>query len=292
MPKLNRPAYFALIAAAMYAVNAPASKLLLISLPPTLMAGLLYLGAGLGMSIMGLIRKGTRGTMETPLGKADLPYAAAMVGLDILAPISLMIGLKLSTAANASLLNNFEIVSTALIALLLFHEAISKRLWIGIGLITFSSLLLSFSDASSLSFSTGSLFVLLASIFWGLENNCTRRLSHRDPLQIVMIKGLGSGLGSLLIGLFIGEKLSHPLAIFAALLLGFVSYGFSVFLYVHAQRHMGAARTSAYYAVAPFIGVVLSFLFLHENPPMTFFIALVIMIGGAYFASTDGTQDQ
>ncbi len=290
MPTLNRPVQFALIAATMYALSAPLSKLLLFDLPPTLMAGLLYFGAGLGMSVMGLVRKNTSGTMETPLGKEELPFVAAMVGLDILAPISLMIGLKLSTAANASLLNNFEIVSTALIALLLFHEAISKRLWIGIGLITLSSAILSISDVSSFRFSFGSLFVLLACLFWGLENNCTRKLSQKDPLQIVMIKGLGSGLGSLLIGFVVGERLSHPLAVLAALLLGFVSYGFSVFLYVHAQRHLGAAKTSAYYAVAPFIGVILSFLFLHENLPWTFFIALVIMIGGAYFASTDGVQ--
>lgn len=210
-----------------------------------------------------------------------------MIVLDILAPIFLMIGLTITTAENVSLLNNFEIVATSLIALLIFKESISKRLWLAIGLITISSIILSFENIKSLSFSFGSIFVLPASISWGLENNCTRMLSVKDPLQVVIIKGFGSGLGSLIISLIIKETSTNVPYIIASLLLGFVAYGLSIYFYVYAQRELGAAKTSAYYAIAPFIGVALSFIIFHQIPTITFIIALLIMIIGTYFASTE-----
>ena len=212
----------------------------------------------------------------------DLLHTLGMVVLDIAAPIFLMIGLKRTTAANASLLNNFEIVATSLIALFIFKEKIGKRLWIAIGLITLSSILLSVEDASSFQFSFGSLFVLAACVCWGLENNCTRNLSHSDPLEIVVIKGFGSGIGSVIIGLVVGEALPLWSDILKILLLGFVAYGLSIYFYVYAQRDLGAAKTSAYYAVAPFIGVALSFIIFREIPGPLFFIALVIMIAGTW----------
>lgn len=205
---MNKAIFYAILAAALYALNAPVSKLLLQNVPPTMMAGYLYLGAGIGMAVMGLARSKTgHGKKEALLTKKDLPYTVGMVVLDIAAPIFLMIGLTRTTAANASLLNNFEIVATSLIALLIFKEKIGKRLWIAIGLITLSSILLSVEDASSFQFSIGSLFVLQACVCWGLENNCTRNLSHSDPLEIVVIKGFGSGIGSVIIGLAVGEAL-------------------------------------------------------------------------------------
>ncbi len=253
-----------------------------------MMAAFLYLGAGIGMAILGFVRKWHRKErVEAKLTKKELPYTVAMVVLDIAAPIFLMFGLTLTTAANASLLNNFEIVATAIIALLFFKEAISRRLWIAIVLITLSSIILTVEDASSFSFSAGSVFVILACFCWGIENNCTRKLSSKDPLQIVVIKGFGSGIGSLITALAVGEQISNMVYIPAVLLLGFVAYGLSIFFYVYAQREIGAAKTSAYYAIAPFIGVVLSFLILGEKPNFVFGIALLIMIAGAYLASTD-----
>jgi drug/metabolite transporter (DMT)-like permease len=154
-------------------------------------------------------------------------------------------------------------------------------------LITISSIILSFENINSLSFSYGSIFVLLASICWGLENNCTRMLSVKDPLQVVIIKGFGSGLGSLLISFTIKETSANTAYIIAALLLGFVAYGLSIYFYVYAQRELGAAKTSAYYAIAPFIGVALSFIIFLQMPAITFIIALLIMIVGTYFASTE-----
>lgn len=279
---------WALLAAALYAISTPVSKLLLQDVAPTMMAGLLYLGAGTGMFVLGVVRRGIKQLpREQHLTRRDLPYTVGMVLLDIAAPICLMVGLTRTTSANASLLNNFEIVATALIALMVFREKISRRLWLAIGLITLSSMILSFEDASSLQFSFGSLFVLAACVCWGFENNCTRMMSASDPLEIVVIKGFGSGLGSLLIALVIGEPLPAPGVLPVVLALGFVAYGLSIFFYVYAQRRLGAAKTSAYYAVAPFIGVLLSRLILRESFTQVFLIALFIMMAGAYFASTD-----
>ena len=203
------------------------------------------------------------------------------------AAICLLLGLSMTTAANVSLLNNFEIVATAVIALAIFREAISPRLWLGILFVTASCALLSIDDLSSLQFNSGSLFVLLACICWGIENNCTRKLSSKDPLQIVMIKGIFSGTGSVVIGLICGERAVHLGIIPVVLLLGFVAYGLSIYFYVYAQRILGAARTSAYYAVAPFIGVFLSLLIFREIPGILFVAALVLMIIGTWLSSGD-----
>lgn len=279
----------AILAASLYAISSPVSKLLLENVPPTMMAALLYLGAGLGLLLVGLVGKAAgRGQKELPLTRKELPFTVAMVVLDIAAPIFLMLGLQMTTAANASLLNNFEIVATSLIALFVFRETISRRLWGAIILMTVASMILSVEDLSSLSFSFGSLFVLLACVSWGLENNCTRVLSTKDPLQIVVIKGLGSGFGSLVLALSLGQRVEEMRYVLMALVLGFFAYGLSVFFYVHAQRTLGAAKTSTYYAVAPFIGVVLSLLIFRQLPSLSFMMALGLMLLGAYFASTSG----
>lgn len=280
--------FLAILAAAFYAVNSPLSKILLDYMPSTLMAGFLYIGAGMGMGAIALIRKLKKTeNAEMKLTKKELPYAVAMILLDIAAPICLLLGLKSTSAANASLLNNFEIVATAIIALAVFKEKISMRLWFGILFVTLSCALLSFEDIASLQFSFGSLFILVACICWGFENNCTRKISSKDPLQIVLLKGIFSGLGSIVIGLMIGERITALWSIFAVLGVGFVAYGLSIFFYVYAQRILGAARTSAYYAVAPFIGTLLSLAIFREIPHYTYFIALGLMAVGAWLSSQD-----
>ena len=279
---------FAILAAALYSINAPFSKILLEFMPPTLMAGFLYVGAGIGITFIALIRKMKKHeTKELKLTKSELPYTIAMIILDIAAPICLLFGLNATTAANASLLNNFEIVATAIIALMVFKEKISPRLWFGIFFITLSCGMLSFEDVSSLHFSYGSLFVLLSAICWGFENNCTRKISSKDPLQIVLLTGIFSGIGSLIIGLYMGERTSSLWSIFAVLCIGFIAYGLSIYFYVYAQRLLGAARTSAYYAVAPFIATILSLIILREIPDITYYFALVLMIIGAWLSSQD-----
>ena len=290
--EMRKGIIMAILAAVLYAVSSPFSKVLLNEMPPTLMAGFLYLGAGIGMSLIAVLRRVRQAEItEIHLSKAELPYTVAMILLDIAAPICLLIGLNATTAANASLLNNFEIVATALIALVVFKERISKRLWMGILFVTFSSVILSFEDFSSLEFSYGSLFVLLAAVFWGLENNCTRKLSSCDPLEIVLLKGIFSGIGSIVIGLVLGERLMNLWSVIAVMALGIVSYGLSIYFYVHAQRLLGAARTSAYYAVSPFIAAFLSILIFGQMPEVTYFIALMLMAVGAWYSSHDGIEE-
>lgn len=268
-----------------YGVNVPCSKLLLENVEPTFMAAFLYLGAGIGVGTMYLFHH-----KEKPynrLAREDIPYTVTMVLLDMIAPILLMIGVKLGTSANASLLGNFEIVATTGIALLIFKEKVSKKLWAAIGLITLSSIILSFGGKDSLTFSLGSLFVLGAAACWGLENNCTRRISEKSTYQIVTIKGFGSGAGSLIIAFIIGEKPPIIKYIPPVLLLGFVAYGLSIFTYIRAQKTLGAAKTSAYYAIAPFIGAFLSFVFLKEQLTAACMIALSFMIVGTVFVVAD-----
>lgn len=286
--KQGKAILFAILAAAFYAINSPFSKLLLEKLSPTMLAALLYLGAGAGLFIVGIIQRKTgNAEKEQPLTKNELPYTIGMVVLDIAAPIFLMVGLTMTTAANASLLNNFEIVATSIIALCIFKEKISKRLWLGIALVTIASIILSIEDISSFSFSTGSIFVLLACICWGFENNCTRNLSSKNPLEIVVIKGFGSGIGSLIIAAVIGEITFDWLYVIFALILGFVAYGLSIFFYIYAQRYLGAAKTSAYYAISPFIGTILSLIIYREIPSVMFIAAFLIMVAGAVIVSKE-----
>lgn len=271
----------ALAAAVLYAVNIPLSKMLLQSVEPVFMSAFLYLGAGAGIGILYLLTKKQSKEKKDRLTKAELPYTIGMIVLDIAAPIFLMIGLTSATAANASLLNNFEIVSTAIVALLVFKELISKRLWVAILFITLASMLLSLEGISGFRFSVGSLFVLAACVCWGFENNCTRKMSSKNTFEIVTLKGIFSGVGSFLIAMLLGEKLPTMSFIICIMLLGFVSFGLSIFCYIRAQNELGAAKTSAFYAVAPFIGSLLSYIIFQETLGWIYFTALLLMLIGA-----------
>ena len=282
----GRAIIYALLAAVFYAVNIPISKLLLDHVGETTMAALLYLGAGIGIGILSLFMKKDKGPSER-LTKKDLPYVIGMIVLDIAAPIFLMIGISRGTSANASLLGNFEIVATTVIALMIFKEAVTKRLWLAIGLITLSSVLLSIEGTDSFVFSYGSLFVLAATVCWGLENNCTRKISSKSTYEIVILKGIFSGLGALAIAFIKRESMPEWKYIAVALVLGFVAYGLSIFLYVRAQNVLGAAKTSAYYAVARFVGAFLSFVFLKETLSWMYILALIVMIAGSVLVVAD-----
>ena len=242
-----RAMLYALFAAVFYAANVPFSKVLLKKVEPTFMAALLYLGAGVGIGILSLLRKKEK-EREEKLSKNDLPFVIGMIVLE---------------------------------------EAVSMRLWTAIILITLSSILLSFEGIGSLKFSAGSLFVLAAAICWGFENNCTRKISSKSTYEIVILKGTFSGLGSLVIALCKGEEIPELLPAAAALLLGFVAYGLSIFLYVRAQNTLGAAKTSAYYAASPFVGAFLSFVLLREKLSAMFPVALAVMAAGSLLAAKD-----
>ena len=267
--------FYAIAAAALYAINVPFSKLLLAHVGPTMMAAFLYLGAGLGLLLLSLFRKKVP---EERLTRKELPYTIGMILLDIAAPILLMLGLRSTNAASASLLNNFEIVATSAIAFLVFREAVSRRLLGAIALVTIASAILSFEGQDSLRFGSGSALVLGAACCWGLENNCTRMLSSKSSVQITTIKGIFSGLGSLLVALVSGEKLPPLPWLLCVLALGFVAYGLSINFYIKAQKDLGAAKTSAYYSIAPFLGVLFGVLLLGERPGIQFYAGLAIMI--------------
>lgn len=284
MKTKNIATIYAVVAASLYAVGIPFSKILLKYCEPTMMAAFLYLGAGIGILIYSAIKKNEK---SKPLTRKELPYTIAMVALDIIAPILLMFGIKYSSAANVSLINNFEIVATSIIALVIFREIISKRLWISIALVTIASIILSFESKTAFKFNIGSLFVFGACLCWGFENNCTKMISNKSTSQIVIIKGIFSGLGSLIIAFIIGETLPYFLWILCGLLLGFVAYGLSIKFYIMAQKDLGAAKTSAFYSVSPFLGVIFGILFLNERPAIQFYIALLIMIFSTYLMVKD-----
>lgn len=276
---------YALLAALFYGFGAPLSKLLLQYVSPYLMSSLLYFGAGIGMLIIVIMNKKQREvSIAKSFDKNDIKYIIMMIILDIIAPILLMLGLLRTNASTASLLNNFEIVFTAVIAMIFFKEVIGRKMWFSILLILVSGVLLTFEDFTGFHVSIGALFVVGASLAWGLENNCTRMLSKGNPLYVVILKGFGSGLGSFIIALSLNELSTDWFYAFLVLLLGFFSYGMSLYYYISAQRHLGAARTSSYYAIAPFAGSIFSFIVLGDVISFVFIVAFIIMIAGTWFA--------
>ena len=276
MKKQKLATAFAILAAALYAINMPASKFFLTAVEPTMMAAFLYLGAGVGLLLYGMLTQSRQ--REEPLTRAELPYTVGMILLDIAAPVLLMLGLERTNSANASLLNNFEIVATSLIAFLFFREKVSRYLAAAIALVVLASIALSFEGEGSFRFNTGSLLVLGAAGCWGLENNCTRMLSSKSSVQITTVKGICSGLGSLIIALTVGEKLPGIGWICGVLVLGFVAYGLSINFYIKAQKDLGAAKTSAYYSIAPFLGAMFGMALLGERPGVRFYVGLLIML--------------
>lgn len=279
MKRKNIAITFAILAAALYSINVPLSKILLGKISPTIMASLLYLGAGFGMLILVLFSRILgKESKKDNLTRKELPYTIAMVVLDIFAPILLMLGILNTNSANVSLLNNFEIVATSLIAMIIFKEKISKKLWLSIILVVIATTILSFEGIDAFTFNKGSLYVLGACICWGLENNCTKMISNKSSEEIVIIKGIFSGLGILALAFLIGESLPSLRWIVYSLILGFISYGLSINFYIMAQKDLGAAKTSAYYSVAPFLGITFSLLLLGELPDLNFYIALLTIL--------------
>ena len=217
---------------------------------------------------------------DTSLTRKEIPLLIVMVAVNAASALLMMYGISNASAANASLLGNFEIAATAVIATLLFKEDMGRRLACAIAVITLSCALLSFEGADALTLSTGSLPILGACVLWGLENNITKALSDKDPLQLTCVKGLGSGACALAVAAALGQMDASLGACALALLLGFASYGLSIALYVRAQRTLGATRTGNYYACAPFAGVAFSWLFFGFNLTWQFALGLALMLWG------------
>lgn len=275
----------ALLAAVFFGASAPLSKLLLGDVPPVMMAAFLYLGSGIGITLIKATQKIHRPghQREAGLSRADLPWlAGAIISGGVAAPIVLMFSLQNTPASTASLLLNFEGVGTTVIALFAFREAISGRAWAAILAITLASIFLSTDFRSSWGLSPGALGVILACILWGLDNNLTRNISAKDPLAIVAWKGLLAGAFSLFLALFLGNAFPPLQTILVILLIGWVCYGLSTALFVHSMRGLGAARTSALYGTAPLAGVILSIFVFGEFPTAWFILAALLALGGTW----------
>ena len=278
----------ALLAALFFGASAPISKLLLGDVPPVLMAAFLYLGSGTGISLIKFYQRFSKNQKEAGIKRPDIGWlAGAMISGGIIAPIILMISLKNTPASTASLLLNFEGAGTTVLALLFFHESISRRALGAIMAITIASILLSTNFGSSWGMSLGAFGVLGACVLWGLDNNLTRNISAKDPLTIVAWKGLVAGSFSLLLGLVLGQQLPGLTTILSILLLGFISYGLSTMLFIYSMRGLGAARTSALYGTAPLAGVILSILIFKDPITSLFGIAAMLMIAGALLLANE-----
>ena len=278
----------ALLAALFFGASAPLSKLFLIDVPPVLMASFLYLGSGTGISLVKLSQQLTSTHREAGIKGPDVKWlAGAIISGGILAPIVLMISLQNTPASTASLLLNFEGVSTTLIALFFFRESISRRALMAILVITLASIFLSTDIRNGFGFSLGALGVILACILWGVDNNFTRNISAKDPLTIVAWKGVVAGTFSLFLGLFLGQQPPPLTTILGILLLGFVSYGLSTMLFIYSMRGLGAARTSALYGTAPLAGVLLSFMIFRDPITLLFLFAAALMAVGALLLASE-----
>jgi drug/metabolite transporter (DMT)-like permease len=273
----------ALGSALLFGISTPLAKVLLGEVDPIPLAALLYLGCGLGLLLFNTLRRGLRHSQqsEARLTRGDAPWLiGSILAGGVVAPIIQLISLRNTPAATASLLLNFECVATTLIAILVFREAAGRRIISAIALITLSAILLSFDPASTWGFSLGALGILLACLLWGVDNNLTRKISAKDPVTITTVKGLAAGGFSSLLALIAGQHFP-PLGIsLLAMLLGVLSYGISIVLFIQAMRGLGAARTSALYNTAPFAGMLLSFIIFQNAPVWTFYAALPLMLLG------------
>lgn len=270
----------AILAAVLFGASTPFSKLLLGQIDPLLLAGLLYLGSGIGLTLwIGFQRLVLKSkNQEARLRLKDLPWlASAILAGGVIAPILLMQGLAVTPASSASLLLNLEGVLTALLAWFVFKENFDRRILLGMAAILFAGVLLSWQSRPELGLPWGALGIVGACLGWAIDNNLTRKVSAADPAQVASIKGLVAGTTNVTLAVSIGARLPTASCLGAAAVLGFLSYGVSLTCFVLALRHIGTARTGAYFSTAPFIGAVLSLAVLHEQVSVLFWIAGVLM---------------
>lgn len=282
----NRPSrvgvVFALLSGVLFGASTPFAKLLLSSASPWMMAGLLYLGAGVGLLLVHLFRRVLAlPAIEAPLRRSDLPWLSLVIlAGGVLGPLLLMFGLAQTAASGASLLLNLEGLATMLIAWIVFHENVDRRLVLGAASILTGALLLSWEGRAS--FQWGALLIAGACLSWGIDNNLTRKLSSADPVQIAMLKGLVAGTVN--IALALAQRTGTPrlAATIAIGIVGFFGYGISLMLFVLGLRHLGTARTGAYFSLAPFVGALLSVLLLHDPVSVRLFVAGSLMAFGLW----------
>jgi len=281
----GRQAVFAgLAAAVLFGASTPLAKLLLRGCDPWLLAGLLYLGSGLGLSLLALLRPKT-----TAISRADIPWlAAAILFGGVLAPVLLMVGLKGSDGSTASLLLTTEGVFTSLLAWAVFSENIGKRIALGMAAITLGALTLAWDGSPQISSLGPPAAILAACLCWGFDNNLTRKVSLSNPVRIAAWKGLAAGSCNLILAfLFTSSAAPSPILALQAAAVGFLGYGVSLVLYVLALRGLGSARAGAYFSMAPMIGAVLALPLLGEAPGLRLLVAALLMGLGLWLHLTE-----
>ncbi|MFZ0790714.1 MAG: EamA family transporter [Chromatiaceae bacterium] len=287
-----RPAILAaLLSALLFGASTPLAKVLLAQVPPLALAGLLYLGAGLGLTLLRWVWRGIgRGTtsQEAPLAGSDWWWlAGAILVGGVVAPVLLMLGLAHTQASSAAMLLNLEGVFTALLAWFVFHENVDRRVATGFFLIAGAGVLLSWEGAPAAGLPLGALAVIAACLAWAVDNNLTQRVCGSDPMQVAGLKGLVAGGINLTIAVSTGWTPPAVPITFAALGVGLLGYGVSLSLFVWALRHLGTARTGAYFSVAPFFGAATAVLLLSERPGTLFWVAAVLMAIGVWLHVTE-----
>jgi drug/metabolite transporter (DMT)-like permease len=287
-PARSRGVLYAFFAAALFGISAPLAKALLRGSSPELLAGLLYLGSGVGLAIVAAVRRGDREATEAPLSRRDAPWlGAAILFGGVTGPVLLMIGLTRTPAASASLLLNLEGVFTALLAWVVFRENVDKRIALGMFAIVLGGLVLSWEGRAHFGGMAGPLAVAAACLCWGIDNNLTQKVSGGDPVQVAMLKGLFAGTVNVLLALVLGAHWPMLPTLGAALVLGFFSYGVSLVLFVLALRYLGTARTGAYFSVAPFVGAAAAIVGFGERPTVFFAIGAACMAVGVWLHLTE-----
>lgn len=279
----------AIAAAALFGASTPFAKLLLGEVSPWLLAAVLYLGSGAGLALWLALRAfGSPATRMAPLARGDWPWlAAAIVCGGLIAPVLLMYGLARTDAGASALLLNLEAVFTAVLAWTVFRENVSRQVFAGFVAIVAAGALLGWEQTPRAGGLAGPLFVAGACLAWGVDNNLTRRVSGGDATLIACLKGLVAGSANLALALWLGAALPAVPALASAGALGFLGYGVSLVLFIVALRHLGTARTGAYFSVAPFFGATLSLVLLAEQPTVTFWIAAALMALGVWLHVTE-----
>jgi len=285
------PLIFVIISASLFGISPPLAKLLVTDIPPVALAGLLYLGAfgGLSLYSFGTRKRATDPSRRAaPLEGKDLPWlAGAVLTGGVVGPISMMIGLTLVSGFSASLLLNLEGLATSLIAVFLFKENAGKRLWLALVCMTIAGIFLTWDPGQSKFSIAGPVLIVFAMVCWGVDNNLTRNISDKDPVQIARIKGLVAGTISLSIALILGMNMPLDHRIALALLLGSLSYGISLVFFIKALERLGSARTGTFFSFAPFVGAVVSLIILREWIGWVVFPAVGLMIVGVWLIGTE-----
>jgi drug/metabolite transporter (DMT)-like permease len=282
-----RQAAPALLAAVLFGASIPLAKLLVAEMPPPLLAGLLYLGSGVGLGFLLLLRRAATGATTVnatvySLPRGDIPWLlGAIVAGGVAGPLLLMAGLTVIDAAPAALLLNVEGALTVLIAWLAFKENIDRQIALGVLAIVAGGVLLSWRPGGA-GVSWGALLIVGACLCWAVDNNLTRKVAANDAMLVACLKGLCAGAGNTALGLTLAHSPPPPRAVEAALGIGFVGYGLSLALFVVALRSLGTARTGAYFSVAPLFGVLIAFAFWPQVPYWTFWPAAALMALGVW----------